>query len=92
MNQKNQNKTVADINIKLTTIDDKLDKLQVDSVRTQLMLLIKSYPGKVNEILVLAYKYFVVLKGDTYMTSLFSDWLYKKNMEKPDWFASVHHD
>lgn len=71
---------------KISPLEHKIDSLQKDSCRTQLMLLIKSYPTKVDEILLLAKRYFVELKGNTYMVSLFEEWLNKKQLERPEWF------
>ena len=77
---------LTSINMKLDSVTSKIDELSKDSCRTQLMLLIKSYPTKVDEIMILAKKYFCDLKGNSYMVTLFNDWLAKKNLEKPEWF------
>ena len=60
----------------------------LDICKMQIMLLIADYPSKVNEILEVAKHYFVDLEGDTYITSLFEDWLESRNIEAPDWFKN----
>lgn len=54
--------------------------------RLQLMVLIADYPRKVDEILKIAEHYFVDLKGDSFITVLFQDWLKSQNIESPEWF------
>lgn len=85
---------------KLEAINEKLEKLcnqndeliknledtKVDLARTNLMLLIASYPTNVDETLHVGYKYFVDYKGDSYMTPIFGDWLVKQHIETPAWF------
>lgn len=58
--------------------------------RLQLMLLIADYPRKVDEILEIAKHYFVVLKGNSFIKTLFADWLKSQNVDKPEWFREVN--
>jgi len=67
-------------------IKSKLKKLEKDSVRTQLLLLMAIYPEERQEILEAARYYFIKLEGDWYLTSLFAKWLKSQNLERPDWF------
>ena len=58
----------------LNHMDKKLSLLKKDSERTQLLLLITSYPKRTDEILEVAHQYFVCDGGNWYMTKLFTDW------------------
>lgn len=62
-----------------------LKKLEKDGLRTQLLLLILMKPEETSEILTLAQHYFVDLKGNWYMTSIFAKWCDEHDLE-PDWF------
>lgn len=62
-----------------------LKKLEKDGLRTQLLLLILMRPEEINEILTLAEHYFVDLKGNWYVTSMFAKWCEEHKLE-PDWF------
>ena len=70
----------------LAEIGHKLDKLERDSCRTQLLLLLSDYPDQTEEIMRLARHYFADLSGNWYMTSLFNQWLEQKRIGKPEWF------
>ena len=59
--------------------------LERDLCRTQLLLMIKSYPKQHEEILKLAYHYFVTLKGNWYMEDLFDDWCAQESISIPTW-------
>lgn len=67
-------------------IKDQLLKLEKDSCRTQLLVMMSDYPDEKNEIMTLGEHYFKVLKGDWYLTSLFSVWMSKNDVIRPDWF------
>lgn len=62
-----------------------LTRLEKDGVRTQLLLLILMRPEEQTEILRIAEHYFVKLKANWYMTSIFSKWCDERNLN-PDWF------
>lgn len=70
----------------LETLTRKLNKLEKDSVRTQLLLLMSDYSGNQQEILEVAQHYFADCKGNWYMTSMFSRWLTDNNVGQPEWF------
>lgn len=63
-------------------------KTEKDNVRTQMLVLMAVYPDEEAELLKLAEHYFVDLKGDWYMTSLFNKHCIKYNIAKPGWFNS----
>ena len=67
-------------NIKGTLI-----KLEKDGLRTQMLLLILMRPDEEGEILKIAQHYFVKLKGNWYMTSVFSKWCKSRGL-RPEWF------
>ena len=66
-------------------IESTLKKLEKDGLRTQLLLLILLRPEEQTEILKIAEHYFVKLKANWYMTSIFKTWCDDHNLE-PDWF------
>ena len=68
-------------------VKTKLKKLEKDSIRTQLLLMISDYPDEKQEIMTLAQYYFQTLKSNWYMTTLFDKWLKKNNIERPYWFT-----
>ena len=68
-------------------IKSKVKKIEKDSVRTQLLLMMSDYPDERQEILTIAEYYFSKLKANWYMTALFSKWLKKEGLERPDWFT-----
>ena len=67
-------------------VKGRLDKLEKDSLRTQLLLLLLLRPQEQQEILILGERYFKVLKGNWYMTSMFNKWLIEHRIAKPEWF------
>ena len=67
------------------SIKGKLDRLEKDGLRTQLLLLILLQPDEQTEILKIAEHYFVKLKGNWYMTSVFSKWCKSRGL-RPEWF------
>ena len=71
---------------KLSMIEKKLIKNEADSVRLQMLVLLADYPDDVNEILKVAQHYFVDVKGNWYMTSLFNRWLSDRKIAQPEWF------
>ena len=69
----------------LGEIQDRLGKLEKDGIRTQLLLLILLRPDEQTEILKVAEHYFINLKANWYMTSIFKKWCDEKGLE-PEWF------
>lgn len=68
-------------------IKDTLTKLEKDGLRTQLLLLILLKPEEQTEILKIAEHYFVKLKANWYMTSIFKRWCDENRLE-PEWFKA----
>lgn len=70
-------------------IGKKLDRLEKDGLRTQLLLLLLMKPEEQTEILTIAEHYFVKppngLGGNWYMTGLFAKWCDAHGIE-PEWF------
>lgn len=74
-------------------IKGRLDRLEKDGLRTQLLLLMLLMPEEKKEILTIAQHYFAKppngLGGNWYMTSLFDKWIEKNlNGVKPEWFKT----
>lgn len=67
-------------------VKDKLTKIEKDTLRTQMLLLILLKPEEEQEILTIAERYFSKLKGDWYMTSIFKKWLVETDTARPEWF------
>lgn len=70
----------------LKDIKKKLSKIEKDSIRTQMLMLMNNYAENEQEILTLAEYYFHELKANFYMTSMFQKWLHQNNVEVPGWF------
>lgn len=68
--------------------EDRLTLLEKDGIRTQLLILILLKPEEHTEILRVAEHYFKDLKGNWYMTSIFSNWLKSTRTGEPEWFDS----
>lgn len=66
----------------------RMDKIEKDSVRTQLLLLISDYPNEKQQIMMLAEYYFVTLKSNWYLTGIFQSYLDKNNIPIPKWFKA----
>lgn len=67
-------------------LKNQLIKLEKDSCRTQMLVMLSDYPDEKNEIMTLAEHYFKDLKGNWYMTTIFAQWLKKNNIVNPVWF------
>ena len=66
------------------SLKGKLDRLEKDGIRTQLLLLILMQPDEQTEILKVAEHYFVKLKANWYMTGLFAKWCDDHGLD-PEW-------
>lgn len=64
----------AGVNAKLDVVVDKVNKVELDSTRSQLLTLMSEYPENESEILKVANYYFKDLNGDWYMTDIFIKW------------------
>ena len=67
-------------------IPEKLERMERDILRTQLLVLIFQKPESTPEIVTLAERYFVDLHGDWYMTGIFNRWLEEQGEADPAWF------
>ena len=67
-------------------IHGKLNTLEKDVLRTQLLMLVLIKPEEDQEILTIAEHYFKDLNGDWYMTSIFNKWLENSDIAEPEWF------
>lgn len=73
----------------LDSIKKQLKRLEKDGIRTQLLLLMRTYSDEDEyELLQVAEHYFSKdeLAGDWYMTTLFNRFLANHNIAKPSWF------
>lgn len=64
----------AETNSKVDEVSNKIDSIELNSTRNQLLTLISDYPDNEDEILKVAEYYFKDLNGDWYMTKLFTKW------------------
>ena len=75
------NQANAATNEKLDAMSSQMSGLELDSARTQLLLLMNHYPENDNEIMKVAEYYFQELDGDWYMTELFSEWAENRGID-----------
>lgn len=61
-------------------------RLERDSCRTQLLVMMRDYPLERAEIMQLGEHYFADLDGNWYLSSIFSAWLKENGFAVPDWF------
>lgn len=69
-------------------IKAQLLKLEKDSCRTQMLILLKFFPERTDEIMTLAEHYFGTLHGDWWLTPMFSAYLDEHGFPTPAWFNS----
>ena len=73
-------------------VNGKLEHLERDGLRTQLLLMLLLRPNEQTEILTLAERYFRKppngLGGNWYMTGMFKKWLEENTILKPEWFET----
>ena len=74
-------KITASTNEKLDDISKQVASLEVGATRTQLLTLISNYPDNESEIMKVAEYYFGELKGDWYMTEIFSKWATERGID-----------
>lgn len=72
-------------------LESKLQTLEKDGLRTQLLMLMLLKPESTQEIMTIGQHYFSKkdvggLEGNWYMTSLFNHWLQENGNAKPEWF------
>lgn len=64
----------------------KLKKLERDTVRLQLLFLMKIMPEEEQELMTLGEYYFDTLKANWYLSTLFDKHLKQRGIERPAWF------
>lgn len=69
----------------LGNIKDKIEKIERDQCRIQLMMLINHFPKNKSEILSVAEHYFTELEGNWYMSEIFSEYCSEHDIECPIW-------
>ena len=70
---------------KIDKIYKQLEKLEKDTLRTQLLMLMTSYPEDIGEIMRCAEHYFDDLEGNWYLTTLFQSFLDERGITRPNW-------
>lgn len=71
-------------------LDTRFVVLEKDIVRTQLLLLMSNYDSEdEHELMQVAEHYFVKLKADWYMTTLFNRFLKKHKISNPEWLNKI---
>lgn len=66
-----------------------LKKIEKDSCRTQMLLLMFVRPQDLHELMIVAEHYFKDLHGNWYMTSLFRAFLKEKGIAFPEWVPEI---
>lgn len=82
-----KNNDIEDIKKAIDDLRDEMMDIRQGNARSELLLLLNDYPDNEGEVLKQAEKYFVQLKGDFYMTSLFTKWLSLNHITIPGWFS-----
>jgi uncharacterized lipoprotein len=67
---------------KVDKLEERTLSLERSEDRTQLVLLMSLDPDNIDAIITLANHYFRVLKGNMYMTSMFTDWAKRHNIDE----------
>lgn len=67
----------------LNPIRKELHEIRLDTTRTQLIMLMEHQPHNHDTIIKVAERYFLVLRGDWYLTSLFKEWAKKEDVDVP---------
>lgn len=79
-------KTLEDIKTDLVDLKKETKRLEKDGLRTQMLEMINDYPDNESEIMTLAEHYFKDLKGNWYATDIFTKWMARNHVTKPEWF------
>lgn len=62
-----------------------VERLEKDSLRTQMLVLMSDYPDAVEALMTVSQRYFEELHGDWYMTSVFRKHIAEHSIECPVW-------
>lgn len=77
-----EKKITANVNELKNTIDF----VALGCTRTQLLVLMTHFSNRPDEIMKVAHRYFVEMKGNWYLGTLFKDWCKENKHEIPEWF------
>lgn len=80
------NDKFREIENSLARIEAEIKDSKLDRCRLQLLNLMQHNPQNIDTILMVSKKYFVELKGNWYMDSMFIEWAGKQEVELPSWF------
>lgn len=83
--RKELKKELQEIKDSQDKISNKVDKIERDSVRGQLLTLIADYPDDVSEIMKCAEYYFKELDGNWFATPIFVKYLKQRGIAEPEW-------
>lgn len=75
--------------VMLKRIDDRTTALAIDTQSLKLDALICNHPENVSDIMIAAHRYFVELRGDSWMKKVFEDYLDKHEIPHPEYLANV---
>lgn len=81
----NKEKEIRAMELRFDRIDKTMLRMQQGNIRLQLIVLILLCPDKKEEIMEVAHKYFVDLKGNWYVDEMFHKWLDEHNIPHPSW-------
>lgn len=81
--KEDSDKKINEINETLTKVLDISEDTRKDTLRIQLMMLMRDQEDNIDTILRVAETYFVKLQGDWYMTSEFNKWAKKHDVTIP---------
>lgn len=79
-----QEKVTADLKKDLEQLSQDVASIKLDTTRMQLLTLMNEDPDNVTDILKVAKYYFKDLKGDWYMSRLFTEWANSHNIDVSD--------
>ena len=82
------NKISDDIDSKIQPLATKIDSIEMDTTRIQLIDMIRNEPDNTDSILKLARHYFVDLSGDWYATAIFQNWCAERDIHV-DWAMPI---
>lgn len=74
------------VNDKINKLTDTMNFVAQGCTRTQLIVLMKHFNNRPDEIMKVAHKYFCDIKGNWYMGTLFKDWCEENKHEIPEWY------
>lgn len=67
------------------SVEKAVERLEKDSLRTQMLVLMSDYPDAVEALMTVSQRYFEELHGDWYMTAVFRRYIAEHSIECPVW-------